>query len=66
MIDTPTEIAADWTEDDFKVDGKTYRVIVHSLGQEGGKRPSLVRDMEKIVKAETRCGDRRSSILILS
>jgi predicted metalloprotease with PDZ domain len=53
MIDTPTEIASDWTEDNFKVDGKTYHVVVHSLGPEGGKRPALVRDIEKIVKAET-------------
>jgi predicted metalloprotease with PDZ domain len=53
MIDTPTEIAPDWTEDDFKVDGKTYRVVVHSFGSEGGKRPALVRDIEKIVRAET-------------
>ena len=53
MIDTPTEIAPDWTEDDFKVDGKKYHVVVHSLGNEGGKRRALVRDIEKIVKAET-------------
>lgn len=53
MIDTPTEIAPDWTEDDFKVDGKEYRVVVHSLGYEGGKRRALVRDIEKIVKTET-------------
>jgi len=53
MIDTPTEIAADWTEDDFNVDGKTYHVIVHSMGSEAGKRPALVRDIEKIVRAET-------------
>jgi predicted metalloprotease with PDZ domain len=53
LIDTPTEIAVDWTEDDFKVDGKTYHVVVHSLGSEGGKRPALVRDIEKIVRAET-------------
>jgi predicted metalloprotease with PDZ domain len=53
MIDTPTEIAPDWTEDDFKVDGKQYYVVVHSLGNEGGKRHALVRDIEKIVKAET-------------
>jgi predicted metalloprotease with PDZ domain len=53
LIDTPTEIAPDWTEDIFKVDGKTYHVIVHSLGPEGGKRAALVRDIEKIVKAET-------------
>lgn len=53
MIDTPTEIAPDWTEDSFKVDGRTYHVVVHSLGSEGGKRPTLVRDIEKIVRTET-------------
>lgn len=53
MIDTPTEIAPDWTEDNFKVDGKTYHVVVHSLGPEGGKRRALVRDIEKIVRTET-------------
>ena len=52
MIDTPTEIAPDWTEDVFQVDGKTYHVVVHSFGNEGGKRPALVRDIEKIVRAE--------------
>jgi len=53
MIDTPTEISPDWTEDNFKVDGKRYHVVVHSLGSEGGKRRALVRDIEKIVKTET-------------
>ena len=53
LIDTPTEIAPDWSEDDFNVDGKTYRVVVHSMGNEGGKRPALVRDIERIVRAET-------------
>lgn len=53
MIDTPTEIAPDWTQDDFQVAGKTYHVIVHSFGNEGGKRPALVREIEKIVRAET-------------
>src|SRR5438132_4394326 len=53
MIDNPTEIAPDWTEDDFKVEGKTYRVVVHSQGNEGGKRPDLVRGIEKIVRTET-------------
>ena len=36
LIDTPTEIAPDLTEDDFKVDGKAYRVVIHSMGNEGG------------------------------
>ena len=53
MIDTPTEVAPDWTEDDFKVDGKEYHVVVHSLGNEGGKRRALVSDIERIVKTET-------------
>jgi len=53
LIDTPTEIAPDWTENQFQVDGKRYHVIVHSFGDEGGKRPALVRDIEKIVRAET-------------
>jgi len=52
MIDTPTEIAPDWTHDIFQVNGKKYHVVVHSFGPEGGKRPALVRDIEKIVRAE--------------
>ena len=51
LIDTPTEIAPDWTQDTFEVDGKKYHVVVHSFGPEGGKRPALVRDIEKIVRA---------------
>ena len=53
MMDTPTEIAPDWTEDRFQVDGKNYHVMIHSFGDEGGKRAALVRDIEKIVRAET-------------
>lgn len=53
MIDTPTEISPDWSIDNFDVDAKKYHVVVHSLGDEGGKRPALVRDIEKIVRAET-------------
>lgn len=53
MVDTPTEIAPDWTLDEFQVDGKQYRVMVHSFGDEKGKRAGLVRDIEKIVRAET-------------
>ncbi|HEV2836757.1 MAG TPA: PDZ domain-containing protein [Pyrinomonadaceae bacterium] len=52
MIDTPTEIAPDWTQESFEVDGKKYHVVVHSFGPEGGKRAALVRDIEKIVRAE--------------
>jgi predicted metalloprotease with PDZ domain len=52
MIDTPTEIAPDWTKETFVVEGKKYHVVVHSFGPEGGKRPALVRDIEKVVRAE--------------
>ena len=52
LIDTPTEIAPDWTEESFQVEGKKYHVVVHSFGAEGGKRNNLVRDIEKIVRAE--------------
>jgi len=53
MIDTPTEIAPDWTDNEFQIDGKRYHVVVHSFGNESGKRENLVRDIEKIVRAET-------------
>jgi predicted metalloprotease with PDZ domain len=53
MTDTPTEISPDWTDDSFTIDGKTYHVVIHSSGREGGKRPALVRDLEKIVRTET-------------
>jgi predicted metalloprotease with PDZ domain len=53
LIDNPTEIGPDWTLDEFRAGGKTYRVVVHSRGEEGGRRPALVRDVEKIVRAET-------------
>src|SRR5690349_1421982 len=53
MIDTPTEIAPDWTQDDFVVDGKKYHVVVHSFGAEGNRRAALVKDIEKIVRVET-------------
>jgi predicted metalloprotease with PDZ domain len=53
MIDTPTEIAPDWSREEFEVQGKKYQVVVHSFGDEGGKRTALVQDIEKIVKAET-------------
>lgn len=52
MIDTPTEIAPDWTQDTFTVDGKQYHVVLHAFGKHGNRRPALVRDIEKIVRAE--------------
>lgn len=53
LVDTPTEIAPDWTLDSFEVDGKRYHVVVHSFGPEGNKRPALVKDIERIVRAQT-------------
>ncbi len=52
MIDTSTEIAPDWTQENFEVEGKKYHVVVHSFGAEGGKRQALVKDIERIVRAE--------------
>jgi predicted metalloprotease with PDZ domain len=52
MIDTPTEIAPDWTQESFDVEGKKYHVVVHSFGPEGGKRQALVKDIERIVRAQ--------------
>ncbi|HEY2382554.1 MAG TPA: PDZ domain-containing protein [Terriglobia bacterium] len=52
LIDNPTEIGPDWSEDDFKIEGKTYHVVIHSRGDEGGRRASFVRDVEKIVRSE--------------
>lgn len=53
LIDTPTEIAPDFTLDEFQEGGKTYRVMVHSFGDEGGKRARLVKDIQQVVRAET-------------
>ncbi len=53
MVDTPTEIAPNWRSDEFEVEGKKYYVVVHSFGDEAGKRAALVRDIERLVRAET-------------
>jgi predicted metalloprotease with PDZ domain len=52
LIDTPTEVAPDFTVESFEAGGKTYRVVVHSLGPEGGHRAGLLKAVEKIVRAE--------------
>ena len=54
LIDNPTEIGPSWTMDSFTVDGKTYYVMVHSRGEEGGLRPELVLGLEKVVRAHVR------------
>lgn len=52
LIDTPTEIAPDFTVDEFKIDGKPYRVMIHSFGDEKNKRAALVAGIERVVRAE--------------
>jgi len=52
LIDTPTEVAPDFTVQTFNVDGKLYRVVVHSFGGEGGNRDELVKAVERLVRAE--------------
>jgi predicted metalloprotease with PDZ domain len=52
LIDNPTEVGPDWTLDEFSTGGKAYRVVVHSRGPEDGLRPSLVRDVKKIVETQ--------------
>ena len=53
LIDTPTEAAPDFTVETFEAGGKTYRVVVHSFGGEGGRRAELVRAVERVVRAQT-------------
>lgn len=53
LIDTPTEVAPDFNVETFEVGGKTYRVVIHSFGDEGGKRGELAKRVERVVRAET-------------
>ncbi|HVF42848.1 MAG TPA: hypothetical protein VM936_07555 [Pyrinomonadaceae bacterium] len=52
LIDTPTEVAPDFTVQTFDVGGRAYRVVVHAFGGEGGNRGELVKAVERIVRAE--------------
>ena len=52
LADTPTEVAPDFNVQTFEVGGKTYRVVVHSFGDEGGRRGELARRVERVVRAE--------------
>jgi predicted metalloprotease with PDZ domain len=52
LIDHPTEISARFTVDTFTLGPVRYRVVVHAEGGEGGMRPRLVGDIERIVRAE--------------
>jgi predicted metalloprotease with PDZ domain len=52
MIDTPTEAAPDFSVQTFEVGGKSYRVVVHSFGDEGGRRGDLTKAVERVVRAQ--------------
>jgi predicted metalloprotease with PDZ domain len=52
LIDTPTEVAPDFTVQTFEHGGKSYRVLVHAFGPDGGRRDQLTRDLERIVRAQ--------------
>ncbi|HEY0171403.1 MAG TPA: hypothetical protein VGB98_10305 [Pyrinomonadaceae bacterium] len=52
LIDTPTEVGPDFNVQTFEVGGKTYRVLVHSFGDEGGRRGDLTKVVERVVRAE--------------
>jgi predicted metalloprotease with PDZ domain len=52
LADTPTEVAPDFNVETFEVGGKTYRVVVHSFGDEGGKRGELAKRVERVVRAQ--------------
>jgi predicted metalloprotease with PDZ domain len=55
LIDTPLEIAPNCWVNDFEEDGKTFRVAVHSYGNEAAdnsNRTSLVEGLKKIVHSE--------------
>jgi predicted metalloprotease with PDZ domain len=53
LIDTPTEVAPDFNVQTFEAGGKTYRVVTHAFGDEGGRRGELAKQVERVVRAET-------------
>ena len=52
LIDTPLEISADCTMDEFQEGGKTFRVAVHSYAPEDKDRSGLIDGLRKIVHTE--------------
>jgi len=52
MIDAPTEVGRDFTVETFEVAGRAHRVLVHSFGDERGRRAELVKQVERIVRAQ--------------
>ncbi len=52
LIDTPMEITADCSIDQFQDAGKTFIVAVHDFGEDSGGRSGLVDGLKKIVHTE--------------
>jgi predicted metalloprotease with PDZ domain len=52
LADTPTEIAPDFNVETFEVAGRPHRVVVHSFGDEGGRRAELAKRVERVVRAQ--------------
>jgi predicted metalloprotease with PDZ domain len=52
LIDTPMEISPDCEIRTFEMDGKTFRIAVHSYGAESGDLTRLEGDLKKVVRSE--------------
>jgi predicted metalloprotease with PDZ domain len=52
LVDTPLEISAECTVDQFQEQGKTLRMAVHTFGEEDTDRSKLLEGLKKIVHAE--------------
>src|SRR2546422_11525637 len=51
-VDTPVEISADCSVDEFREAGKTFRVAIHSFGERDAEPATLVDGLRKIVRSE--------------
>ena len=52
LVDTPLEISANCSIDQFEEQGKTIQVAVHTYSDEDGDRSRLIAGLKKIVHAE--------------
>ena len=52
LVDTPVEISADCSVDEFREAGKTFRVAIHSFGERDAEPATLVDGLRKIVRSE--------------
>ena len=52
LVDTPLEISAHCTVDQFEEQGKTIQVAVHTYNDDDGDRSQLIAGLKKIVHAE--------------